>query len=187
MNRARSEAEKAFGDGTIFAEAYLVRARHIEVQILGDADGAVVVLGDRDCSLQRHRQKLVEIAPAGRLPDTVRGRLHDDPATLGREAAVIGLATVEFLVPADDPERFVFLQSNPRLQEEHTVTEEPRGPDPVRLQRRVPARAPRAALGRADAPPRRQGWAVRGRVNANTIPPAGAVLPAGGTISALST
>src|SRR5439155_28579 len=64
MNRARSEAEKAFGDGTLFAEAYLDRARHIEVQVLGDADGTVVVLGDRDCSLQRHRQKLVEIAPA---------------------------------------------------------------------------------------------------------------------------
>src|SRR4051812_3681852 len=168
MNRARSEAEKAFGDGTLFAEAYLDHARHIEVQILGDADGAVVVLGDRDCSLQRHRQKLVEIAPAGRLPDPVRDRLHDAAATLGREAGVVGLATVEFLVPADDPERFVFLECNPRLQVEHTVTEETLGLDLVRLQLRVATGATLADLGLADGPPRPLGWAVQARVNAET-------------------
>src|SRR3954466_14666717 len=187
MNRARSAAEKAFGDGTLFAEAYLDRARHIEVQILGDADGAVVVLGDRDCSLQRHRQKLVEIAPAGRLPDPVRDRLPHAAPPPGREAGVIGLAPVDFLAPADDPERFVFLECNPRLQVEHTVTEETLGLDLVRLQLRVATRATPADPGPPDAPPRPQGWAVQARVNAETIAPDGAVLPAGGTITALST
>ncbi|TFV62270.1 ATP-grasp domain-containing protein [Geodermatophilus sp. DF01-2] len=186
LARAASEAEKAFGDGAVFAEAYLERARHVEVQVLGDAERRVTVLGDRDCSLQRHRQKIVEIAPADRLPDGTRTQLHHAAATLAREAGVVGLATVEFLVAADDPERFVFLECNPRLQVEHTVTEETLGLDLVRLQLRVATGATLADLGLTDGPPRPLGWAVQARVNAETVTADGTVVAAGGTLGALS-
>jgi acetyl/propionyl-CoA carboxylase alpha subunit/acetyl-CoA carboxylase carboxyltransferase component len=158
LARASSEARAAFGDGAVFAEALLDGARHVEVQVAGDASGEVVVLGDRDCSLQRHRQKIVEIAPA---PDLgLRGELHAAAATLAREAGVVGLATIEFLVAG---ERWVFLECNPRLQVEHTVTEETTGLDLVRLQLRIATGATLASLG-LDATP--VGWAVEARVNA---------------------
>ncbi|RFU21139.1 acetyl-CoA carboxylase family protein [Geodermatophilus marinus] len=186
LARASSEARAAFGDGTVFAEAWLERARHVEVQVLGDARRDVVVLGDRDCSLQRHRQKIVEIAPAPHLPEPVRRRLHAAAAVLAREAGLTGLATVEFLVAADDPERHVFLECNPRLQVEHTVTEETLGLDLVRLQLRVATGATLADLGLADGPPRSVGWAVQARVNAETVTADGAVVPSAGTITALT-
>ncbi|WP_448609414.1 carboxyl transferase domain-containing protein [Geodermatophilus sp. URMC 60] len=186
LARTSAEAETAFGDGAVFAEAYLDRARHVEVQVLGDADGNTVVLGDRDCSLQRHRQKIVEIAPAPGLPEHTRRRLHEAAAVLAREGGVHGLATVEFLVAADDPEHFVFLECNPRLQVEHTVTEETLGLDLVRLQLRVATGGTLADLGLADGPPRTVGWAVQARVNAETMTPDGAVVPSAGTITALT-
>ncbi len=172
LQRASSEAQAAFGDGALFAEALLDGARHIEVQVLGDADGSVIALGDRDCSLQRHRQKIVEIAPADRLSADLRAQLHRAAATLAREAGLVGLATVEFLVTG---EPYVFLECNPRLQVEHTVTEETLGLDLVRLQLRVATGATLADLGLADGPPRPLGWAVQARVNAES----------GGTITAL--
>ncbi|MGY1753830.1 carboxyl transferase domain-containing protein [Blastococcus sp. SYSU D01042] len=186
MDRARADAEMAFGDGTLFAETYLDRVRHIEVQVLGDATGATAVLGDRDCTLQRHRQKIIEIAPAGDLPHDTRRRLHDAAATFARAAGVIGLATVEFLVPADDPDNFVFLECNPRLQVEHTVTEETTGLDLVRLQLRVATGATLADLGLADGAPAPRGVAVQARVNAETVTADGALVPSAGTITALT-
>jgi acetyl/propionyl-CoA carboxylase alpha subunit/acetyl-CoA carboxylase carboxyltransferase component len=179
------EARVAFGTGALLAEELVEHARHIEVQLLGDAREDVVVLGDRDCSLQRRRQKVLEIAPAPDLPDDVRHRLHAAAATLARSVGLRGLATVEFLVPAGDPQRFVFLECNPRLQVEHPVTEETLGLDLVRLQLRVATGATLAGLGLADGAPRPVGWAVQARVNAETITADGAVVPSAGTVTGL--
>jgi acetyl/propionyl-CoA carboxylase alpha subunit/acetyl-CoA carboxylase carboxyltransferase component len=185
MRRCASEAAAAFGDNRIYAERLLPRARHVEVQLIGDGTGAVAVLGDRDCSLQRRRQKLVEIAPAV-LTDEVRARLSAAAETLARSADFSGLATAEFLV---QDEEIAFLEVNPRLQVEHTVTEQVTGLDLVELGLRVADGAVLADLGLADlglgglAPdvvPR--GVAVQVRVNAETVQPDGAVLPGGGTL-----
>src|SRR6266536_3476207 len=120
MRRCASEAATAFGDGRVYAERLLPRARHVEVQVVGDGTGAVAVLGDRDCSLQRRRQKLIEIAPAA-LAGEVRARLSAAAAALVHSAEFAGLATAEFLVQDDE---IAFLEVNPRLQVEHTVTEQ---------------------------------------------------------------
>ena len=176
MRRCASEAAAAFGDGRIYAERLLPRARHVEVQLIGDGTGAVAVLGDRDCSLQRRRQKLVEIAPAA-VSDTVRARLAQAAAALIGSAGYAGLATAEFLVQDDE---IAFLEVNPRLQVEHTVTEQVTGLDLVELGLRV---ADGATLGglTLDAAPR--GVAVQARVNAETMQPDGTFLPGGGTLS----
>ncbi|WP_182524997.1 biotin carboxylase N-terminal domain-containing protein [Nocardioides dongkuii] len=132
LERARAEAASAFGDDTVFVEPYVERGRHVEVQVLGTPDG-VVVLGERDCSLQRRHQKVVEESPAPALPEATRAALHE----AGRAAAAAidyrGAGTVEFLY---DPVRdtFFFLEMNTRLQVEHPVTEEVRGVDLVELQ-----------------------------------------------------
>ncbi|WP_347057349.1 carboxyl transferase domain-containing protein [Blastococcus sp. HT6-30] len=180
------EARVAFGSDALLAEELVEDARHVEVQVLGDAVADVVVLGDRDCSLQRRRQKVVEIAPAPNLPGAVRRRLHDAAAALARQVGLRGLATVEFLVPAGDPERFVFLECNPRLQVEHPVTDETLGLDLVRLQLRVAAGATLADLGLADGPPRAVGCAVQARVNAETLTADGVVVPSAGAIASLA-
>ena len=133
MRRCASEAAAAFGDGRVFAERLLPRARHVEVQVVGDGTGAVAVLGDRDCSLQRRRQKLIEIAPAA-LTDEVRARLFAAAEALLRSADYAGLATAEFLVQDDE---IAFLEVNPRLQVEHTVTEQVTGLDLVELGLRI--------------------------------------------------
>jgi len=176
MRRAGSEAAAAFGDGRIYAERLLPRARHVEVQLVGDGTGTVAVLGDRDCSLQRRRQKLVEIAPAA-VSDAVRARLAKAAAELIGSAGYAGLATAEFLIQDDE---IAFLEVNPRLQVEHTVTEQVTGLDLVEVGLRV---ADGATLGdlALDATPR--GVAVQARVNAETIRPDGTLVPGGGTLS----
>ena len=132
------------------------------------------------------RQKIVEIAPAPDLPDDVRARLHEAAIDWPSAVGLRGLATVEFLVSADDPERFVFLECNPRLQVEHTVTEETSGLDLVRLQLRVATGATLADLGLADGAPRPLGWAVQARVNAETVTADGTLVPSAGTITSLA-
>ena len=134
MRRCASEAAAAFGDSRVYVEQLLTRARHVEVQVIGDGTGAVAVLGDRDCSLQRRRQKLVEIAPA-LIGDAVRARLSEAALALTGLARYAGLATVEFLVQDDDT--IAFAEVNPRLQVEHTVTEQVTGLDLVELGLRV--------------------------------------------------
>ncbi|HHC07284.1 MAG TPA: biotin/lipoyl-binding protein [Actinobacteria bacterium] len=134
---ASREAAVAFGDGRVFLEPYLAEARHVEVQILGDGRGGVVHLGDRDCSIQRRNQKLVEEAPAPALPDDVRERLHATAVLLAREVGYESAGTVEFLVDADG--RIDLLEVNTRLQVEHPVTEAITGLDLVELQLRVAA------------------------------------------------
>ena len=181
MRRCASEAAAAFGDGRVYAERLLPRARHVEVQVAGDGTGAVAVLGDRDCSLQRRRQKLVEIAPAA-LTGEVRARLSAAAAKLIGSAGYAGLATAEFLVQDDE---VAFLEVNPRLQVEHTVTEQVTGLDLVEIGLRIADGAVLADLGLGtlalDAAPR--GVAVQARVNAETLRPDGTLLPGEGTLS----
>ncbi len=177
LERCRSEAAAASGDGAVYVERLLTGARHVEVQVAGDG-AAVVTLGDRDCSLQRRRQKLVEVAPAPGLDDGVRTRLTDAATALCGSAGSRGLAPVEVLVRG---EVVVFLEVNPRLQVEHTVTEEVTGLDLVEVGVRLAEGATLAGLG-LTAPPPVRGVAVQARVNAETLLPDGTVRPAAGAL-----
>jgi len=181
MRRCSSEAAAAFGQGGVYVEQLLAPARHIEVQVIGDGTGAVAVLGDRDCSLQRRRQKLIEIAPAA-ISDAIRTRLSAAAVALAASVRYAGLATVEFLVQA---ETIAFLEVNPRLQVEHTVTEQVTGLDLVELALQVACGARLADLPLADlldgGPPR--GVAVQARVNTETLRPDGTLRPGAGTLT----
>jgi acetyl/propionyl-CoA carboxylase alpha subunit/acetyl-CoA carboxylase carboxyltransferase component len=177
MRRCASEAAAAFGDGRVYAERLLTGARHIEVQVLGDGTGAVAVLGDRDCSLQRRRQKLIEIAPAV-LREAVRDRLAEAAIVLAKSASYRGLATAEFLVR---DEEIAFLEVNPRLQVEHTVTEQVTGLDLVELGLRVADGARLDELALETVAPR--GVAIQARVNAEALQPDGTFLPGDGTLA----
>lgn len=183
--RASSEAGQAFGSSELYVEAFLARARHVEVQIVADAQGSVTHLWDRECSLQRQRQKLVEIAPAFGLADNVRQNMLDAAVRLARAADYQGIGTFEFLVDdrsdADAP--FVFIEANPRIQVEHTVTEEVTGIDLVRVQFQIAAGQDLGAMGLADAAllvPK--GFALQARVNLETLTETGEVRPSGGVI-----
>ena len=128
----RNEARKAFGSEDIFIEKYLVEPKHIEVQILGDQYGNVMHLGDRDCSLQRRYQKVVEYAPAWSVPQEIRDKLHADAVKVAKHVGYVNAGTVEFLVDKDG--NHYFIEMNPRIQVEHTVTEMVTGVDLVRAQ-----------------------------------------------------
>jgi pyruvate carboxylase len=130
---ARRESQSAFGSDEIFVEKFISRARHIEVQLLGDSHGNLVHLWERDCSVQRRHQKVVEIAPAANLPSEVRQKICDAALAIGRAVRYDNAGTVEFLVDADSNEVY-FIEVNPRIQVEHTITEEVTGVDIVRSQ-----------------------------------------------------
>ena len=134
LRQARSEALAAFGSSVVFLEKYLAKVRHIEVQVLGDLAGNIVHLHERDCSVQRRHQKVVEIAPAPNLDESVRRGLLDDSLRLARQVGYHNAGTFEFLV-ADG--QHYFIEVNPRLQVEHTVTEQVTGIDLVQAQIRV--------------------------------------------------
>jgi pyruvate carboxylase len=136
---ASSEALASFGDGSVFVERFVDRPRHIEVQIIGDGTGNVVHLWERDCSVQRRHQKVVEMAPAWTLPDELRAQLHKYAIDLTSAAKYKNAGTVEFLVDAEL--RPYFIEVNPRIQVEHTVTEEVTGIDLVQAQLKIAAGA----------------------------------------------
>ena len=181
--RCRSEATAAFGSGDLYLEQLVRHARHIEVQVIGDGS-EVAHLWERDCSLQRQRQKLVEFAPAPNLEARVRQQLLDAALTLARAANYRSLGTFEFLVDASSG-AFYFIEANPRLQVEHTVTEAVTGLDLVELQLRVAGGATLAQLGLAGgAGPALRGMAMQLRINVETMQPDGAARPGGGVLSA---
>ncbi|MEN3121968.1 carboxyl transferase domain-containing protein [Janibacter sp. LM] len=183
--RARSEAERSFGSGELFVELYVERARHVEVQVVADGEGGATHLGERDCTLQRRFQKVVEVAPAPALPDDVRADLHAAAVRLVSGRGYRGLATVEFLLDADDPSRWWFIEVNPRLQVEHPVTEMVTGVDLVLAQLRLAAGEGLADLGLA-TPPAVTGAAVELRVAAERTGSHGEALPAHGVVSRLA-
>ena len=133
LDEAQAEAERAFGNPAVFLEKYIPRAKHIEVQILGDQHGNVIHLHERDCSVQRRHQKVVEVAPSFGLPESVIQELCDAAARIAREIRYDNAGTIEFLYDLDRHEWF-FIEMNPRIQVEHTVTEVITGLDLVRAQ-----------------------------------------------------
>jgi acetyl-CoA carboxylase biotin carboxylase subunit len=135
LQMARSEAEAAFKDGSIYIEKFLDRPRHVEVQILADTHGTIVHCWDRDCTLQRRHQKLVEESPAPTLPQDVRAHLGEAAVRLARAAGYVNAGTCEFLV--DSENRFYFIEVNARIQVEHPVTEMVTGLDLVKQQIRI--------------------------------------------------
>ncbi len=184
----RAEAAAAFGSGELYVEQWIGPARHIEVQVAGDGTGAVTHLWERDCSVQRRHQKLVEIAPAPALPPALRDRLLAAAVRMAQEVRYGNLGTFEFLVEAatEVPQApFFFIEANPRLQVEHTVTEQVTGIDLVKLQLRLAAGASLAEAGVAQQDvPAPRGFAVQARVNAETMGRDGAAKPSGGVLTA---
>ncbi|MFI0351782.1 pyruvate carboxylase [Actinomadura sp. 9N407] len=180
VEAARREAESAFGDPTVFLERAVDRPRHIEVQILADGTGQIVHLRERDCSVQRRHQKVVEIAPAPRLDAAVAERLCADAVRFAREIGYMNAGTVEFLV--DEDGRYVFIEMNPRIQVEHTVTEEVTGIDLVQSQLRIAGGESLAQLSITQEDVHVSGFAVQCRIT--TEDPANGFRPDTGKISA---
>jgi acetyl/propionyl-CoA carboxylase alpha subunit/acetyl-CoA carboxylase carboxyltransferase component len=179
--RCRSEARTAFGSEEVYAEQFLAGARHVEVQVLGDGR-RVVHLGERDCSIQRRHQKLVEIAPSPGLDPELRQRIHTAAVELAGAAGYRNAGTFEFLVDSGRG-TFAFIEANPRLQVEHTVTEEVTGVDLVVAQILLAGGATLADLGLTE-PPAPKGYAIQARVNMERMAADGTAFPSGGTLTA---
>ena len=174
---ARREASAAFGDDTLFIERYVLTPRHIEVQIVADGHGGVVHFGERECSLQRRHQKVIEEAPSPLLDAATRARIGAAACDTARSVDYAGAGTVEFIVSADRPDDFFFMEMNTRLQVEHPVTEMVTGVDLVELQLRIAAGE---ELGFTQDDVVLSGHAVEARVYAED--PARGFLPTGGDV-----
>ena len=178
---ARREALGGFGDATLLVERYVARPRHIEVQIFADTHGQVCALGERECSLQRRHQKIVEEAPSILLDDRTRSSIGAAAVAVAKSCGYVGAGTVEFIVSADRPDEFFFMEMNTRLQVEHPVTEAVLGLDLVELQLRVAAGE---RLPWPEAAPVPNGHAIEARVYAED--PRRDFLPAAGTVLGLT-
>jgi len=181
LESARREARGAFGDDTLLIERFVDRPRHIEIQVLADTHGAVIHLGERECSLQRRHQKIIEEAPSPLLDEAARARMGAAAVDAARSVGYEGAGTVEFIVAGDRPAEFFFMEMNTRLQVEHPVTELVTGIDLVEQQIRVAAGLP---LGRAQSDVDIKGHAIEARIYAED--PAHGFLPTGGTVLGLT-
>jgi len=177
--RASAEARSAFGNGDLYLERLIRHARHIEVQIVGDGKGGIAALGERECTLQRRSQKIVELAPSPNLAPALRRKIVDAAIAMAKATDYRSLGTFEFLV---EGEAFFFIEANPRLQVEHTVTEEVWGVDLVKAQLLLAGGASLADTGVLEATPR--GHAIQLRINMETMTPDGSARPGGGTLTA---
>ncbi|MFB8081613.1 biotin carboxylase N-terminal domain-containing protein [Streptomyces sp. NPDC056013] len=178
---ARREARASFGDDTLLVERWIDRPRHIEIQVLADAHGNVVHLGERECSLQRRHQKIIEEAPSVLLTPEIRASMGAAAVEAARSCGYVGAGTVEFIVPGGDPSSYYFMEMNTRLQVEHPVTELITGIDLVEWQLRVAAGEP---LPFAQEDITLTGWAIEARICAED--PSRGFLPSGGTVLALN-
>lgn len=176
LAQAKGEAKRYFGDGRVFVERYIANPRHIEVQLLADGHGQVIHLGERECSIQRRHQKIVEETPAPNLPDHVRRAICDDALRLAKTIGYLNAGTIEFLL--DDTHHHFFLEMNTRIQVEHAITEEVTGIDLVAEQLRI---AGDQALGIAQKDIRFRGHAIETRIYAED--PHNGFAPSPGTIS----
>ncbi|MFD4322906.1 acetyl/propionyl/methylcrotonyl-CoA carboxylase subunit alpha, partial [Streptomyces sp. NPDC058548] len=178
---ARREARASFGDDTLLVERWIDRPRHIEIQVLADAHGNVIHLGERECSLQRRHQKIIEEAPSVLLTPEIRASMGAAAVEAARSCGYVGAGTVEFIVPGGDPSSYYFMEMNTRLQVEHPVTELITGIDLVEWQLRVASGEP---LPFAQDDIRLNGWAIEARICAED--PSRGFLPSGGTVLALN-
>jgi acetyl/propionyl-CoA carboxylase alpha subunit/acetyl-CoA carboxylase carboxyltransferase component len=185
--RCQSEARAAFGSDGVYVERLIRNARHIEVQIIGDQHGAISHLWERECTIQRRNQKLVEVAPSPSLSDRLRAAIIEAAKQLAAAANYDNLGTFEFLVDGDARDAasaFAFIEANPRLQVEHTVTEEVLGVDLVKSQLAVADGATLGSLGLAQAYiPKPRGYAMQLRVNMEVMDESGGTQPTGGTLA----
>jgi len=160
LKQARAEAEVAFGDGRLYLEKWIESMRHVEVQVLGDMHGNMIHLWERDCTVQRRRQKLIEEAPSPALSDRLRNEICEAAVRLCKKAGYHGAGTVEFILDGED---YYFMEVNARIQVEHPVTEMLTGVDLVAWQLRIAA-GEKLALSQRDVP--RNGWVIECRINA---------------------
>ena len=186
FSRCESEAKASFGIGDLYVEEFVEKARHVEIQILGDADGNVVHFGERECSAQRRNQKVVEIAPAPGLEKELVNDMVESATQFATMEGYFSLGTFEFLVDVGSKEaKFVFIEANARLQVEHTVTEEVMGVDLVKSQIQIAMGSSISDL-KLDDPSLREpsGFAIQSRVCLETIQKDGSILPSSGTLTA---